>query len=117
MAVDDDIEGTVFKGKTSRIGTFPKIDSQRGQRFPAQRHVRREAFRCRGVLIGVTQGQQELTAAGVIIQKLHILLQVLTDNAVIIPGDILLLFIPAMKVGKIPAVDAGDLFFLFPKFL
>ena len=49
VTVDDQIEGIVVKGKVSRIGTFPQVNSQRDQLFLAQLHIRRKAFGCRSV--------------------------------------------------------------------
>ena len=61
------------------------------------------------------QGQQELTTSGVAVQKRHILPQALPDQGPVIPGEVVFLLKPALKMGEIPAVDMGPGLLLQPE--
>lgn len=62
----------------------------------------------------VVQRQQELTSTGVDVQNPHLRLEVSQDLLPVIPGQITLLHVPPLDVGKVPSVDVGDLLFRFP---
>jgi len=62
------------------------------------------------------EGKQKLSAAGFHIHQLHAVFPIVLNNLSKIPWQNILFLVSAVDMGKIPSVDMGNGFFLFPDF-
>ena len=114
MAVQDDVEALVRERDGGGIGARPEVDAQGREDLPAEPRVGGITLRGGGTLRRMAQGAEELPAPGVIVQQVHVLPQVLPDQAAVIPGQVVFLLEPAPDMGEVPAVNVGLGFFFQP---
>ena len=109
MAVEHQIKAPVRKGERAASVRLPKINAQGQERFPAEGRVGRIALRGGREGMGMAQGQEKFPAAGVHVQNTMLRKQEAADELIEVPGEVLALFVTAMDVGEVPAVDLRGL--------
>ena len=114
MSVDEHVKGTAVKGEPGRIIAGAEVNAQWQQPLPAQRHVGRIPLRGRRILRRMPQGKQVFPAACVVIHQLLLRLYIAAYNGVIVPGQIPLLVVAALNVGKVPTVYVRHGFLSLP---
>ena len=114
MTVDHHIKGRILKGQRTLAISSPEINAPWQQRLLAESHIGRIVFSCSSVLMGMVQGQQELSTARINIQNPHFRFQISQDLFPVIPGQIAFLHIPSLNMREIPSVDVCSLLFRFP---
>ena len=108
------IKSAVIKRNCRRIITRTEIYTERKQNLLAKLHIRGKTFGCRRIFMGMTEGKKEFAAPCVIIKYLHIRTEIFFNQFAIIPRKTCILRITPVNMGKIPAVNVGNLLLSLP---
>lgn len=85
MPVGDNIKALIKKRKLISSARRFELNSQRKQNLFAQFHIRRIAFDCRRIFIGVSESKQKLSATGFHIHQFHAVVPIFLNNLSKIP--------------------------------